>query len=1080
MKLKSIYFSLALFFIATGSIFAQKADWENQGVIDRNKEQAHATFVSFSSYTDAVNNNVEKTKSISLDGIWKFNWVRKPSDRPKDFYNKDFDDSSWNDIKVPGNWELEGYGVPIYVNHPYEFADRRTPITELKYGPNPPQVPHDYNPIGSYRKNFTIPASWTNDEVFIYLGSVKSAFYIWVNGEKVGYSQGSKLPSEFNITKYIQPGKVNNVSLEVYRWSDASYLECQDFWRISGIERSVKVYAQPKTRIRDFEVVSILDNSYQNGVLGLDVSLKNHLDKSAKLVLDVALLDGDKEIFNNEQKLKIEKSAEAKVHISGNIVDVKKWSAEHPNLYTLVITLKDKRGNVLESTSSKIGFRSIEIKGGQFLINGVAVLLKGVNIQEHNPETGHVVDEELMMKDLELMKQFNINAVRLSHYPQPERWYELCDEYGIYIVDEANIESHGMGYGERSLAKDPSWEKEHVDRMVRMVQRDKNHPSVVIWSMGNEAGNGVNFYAGYKAIKENDATKRPVQYERVERWRGNLDFDWNSDIIVPQYPSPAGFEYMAQQRIDRPFIPSEYAHSMGNSTGNFQDYWDVIKKYPQLQGGFIWDWVDQGLWKTNENGDKFLAYGGDYGTNMPSDGNFLINGIITSDRKPQPALYEVKKAQQPIDFKAMNIWEGKARINVSNYFDFTNTNEYNFVAYIKADGKKVADIALPEISVEPHLGKSFTIEYRKSIEFKPNTEYFLFIEARTKEKTRLVPANHVIAVDQFRLPDYEVKEEEKALANSISFKKTSSETIISNKDVEVVFNNKKGIISSYKYKGTEYIENSNGLRPDFWRAVTDNDFGSAMEKKNINWKKSTLNNTVSSLKVKKVSKSVVEVDVTYNLAEVNTKLNTIYTISSDGKIHVANELFASETEKSDLPRFGMNMQLKSSFNNFTYFGRGPWENYRDRNVSSLVDLYSSKAKDQKFDYVRPQENGNKTNVRWAALTDDNGNGLLAISDNISGFSTTAMPYLTKDFDAREFYDYGPVHLESMHPYQVKERDLVRWNIDFMQRGVAGVDSWASKPLAKYMVYADKNIKYGFTLVPVTGANVDELIKISKK
>jgi len=1079
MKLRKIYLSIFAALVSTVGM-AQKADWENTAIIDINKEAAHSTFASYTNEKDAINKELSSIKSLSLDGTWKFNWVKKPADRPIDFFEKNFDDSSWNNIKVPGNWEVEGYGVPIYVNHPYEFADRRTPITELKDGPKPPQIPHDYNPVGSYRKNFSIPANWSDDEIFIYLGSVKSAFYIWVNGQKVGYSQGSKLPSEFNITKYIETGKENNVSLEVYRWSDASYLECQDFWRISGIERSVKVYAQPKTRIRDFEVVSILDKGYQNGVLNLNVDLKNHLDNSKKLILDVKLLDGEKSIFSDEQKLKIEKNSDLKANVNTTIVDVKKWSAEHPNLYTLVLTLKDKRGNVLESTSSRIGFRSVEIKGGQFLVNGVAVLLKGVNIQEHNPETGHVVNEELMMKDLELMKQFNINAVRLSHYPQPERWYELCDEYGIYIVDEANIESHGMGYGEKSLAKDPAWEKEHVDRMVRMVQRDKNHPSVIIWSMGNEAGNGVNFYAGYKAIKANDATNRPVQYERVEKWRGNLDFDWNSDIIVPQYPDPAGFEYMAQQRLDRPFIPSEYAHSMGNSTGNFQDYWDIIKKYPQLQGGFIWDWVDQGIWKTDKDGNRFLAYGGDFGENMPTDGNFLINGIITSDRKPQPALYEVKKAQQPIDFKVMNFWNGNARINVSNYFDFTNTNEYNFVAYITADGKKIADIKLPEINVKPHLGMPFTIEYSKLFTVNPNTEYFLTIEARTKEATRLVPADHVIAVDQFRLPEYEVAKEKANSVKSISFKKTSKETKISNSDVTVVFDNKSGIISSYQYKGLEFINESNGLRPDFWRAVTDNDFGSHMEQDNINWKKATLNNTVSSFKVKKISKSVVEVAVTYKLAEVNTKLETTYRISGDGKIHIANELFASKTEKSDLPRFGMNMQLKSTFNNFTYFGRGPWENYRDRKVSSLVGLYSSKAEDQKFDYVRPQENGNKTDVRWAALTDDNGNGLIAISDTISGFSTTAMPYLTEDFDARTLYDYKPVNLEDKHPYQIKKRDLVRWNIDFMQRGVAGVDSWYSKPLKKYMVYADKNIKYGFTLVPVTKANTDKLIELSKK
>lgn len=1057
----------------------EKPEWENIRIIDRNKEPGRTTFVSYSDARQALAQTPTGNR-LSLDGRWHFNLSRNPASRPAEFYLPSFDVSGWKTIPVPANWEMEGYDVPIYVNHPYEFADARTPITEFKNGPEPPGVPHEYNPVGSYRREFTVPADWKNKAVFIYLGSVKSAFYLWINGQQVGYSEGSKLPSEFNITRYLRFGKTNTIALEVYRWSDASYLECQDFWRLSGIERSVYLQAQPNVRIRDFEVVSTLDDLYRDGHFELYVDLENHTEKAREVQVEYTIFDGGSVVSSSVKPASLNGKSGSVTAFLAELPGVKPWSSEFPNLYTLLINLKDNKGQVLESTTQAIGFRKVEIKRGLLLVNGVPITLKGVNMQEHNPNTGHVVDEEIMMKDIRLMKLFNINAVRLSHYPQPERWYELCDQYGLYVVDEANIESHGLYYGEKSLAKKPEWEQMHVDRMVRMVQRDKNHPSVIIWSMGNEAGNGVNFYAGYRAIKAADRSKRPVQYERVEVGsRFALEFDWNSDIIVPQYPDPRTFEWFGERVLDRPFIPSEYCHSMGNSTGNFQDYWDVINKYPQLQGGFIWDWVDQGIWKTDEKGNRFYAYGGDYGVNMPSDGNFLINGIVFADRTPEPSLYEVKKAHEWVKFKPLTLRPEKMRILVENLYDFTNLRDVEITAYIKSDGQVVRKLDVQPLEVEPHLSKVVQLD-ASGLDVKPATEYFLHLEARTKKASGVVPAGHVVACEQIRLPWYQAAAPVVAEAEKLVQQQTGQKLTLRNSVMQVVFDTQTGILSSYSYKGTEYLEK--GPQPDFWRAVTDNDFGNAMPKNNINWKKVTLQQKLKSFDAKALDAATWQLTAVWDLPEAGTSFSTVYTVNGNGKIHLKNRLEASATEKSDIPRVGMVLCLKSGFENMSWFGRGPWENYVDRNVSAFVDLYQSKVDDQMVPYVRPQENGNKTDVRWVALSNANGQGLMAISDaREKGFETTAMPYLTADFDARTGIDYGPVHQEQKHPTDVKKQNLVRWNIDYFQRGLGSVDSWYSKPLAKYMLLPDKAYEYGFTFVPFDQVTAPaQLVELSKQ
>lgn len=1062
--------------------FAQ-TDWENPEVFEHNKEAGRVIFYSYGSEENALLQKPEASDNyLSLDGKWKFHLSKNPESRPKDFYKDDYDITAWDLIRVPGNWEMQGYDVPIYVNIPYEFADKRTPITELKDGPEPPRVPKDYNPVGSYKHQFMLPENWGNRQVFIHFGSVKSAFYLWINGQMVGYSEGSKLPSEFNITPYINVGQNNTLAVEVYRWSDASYLECQDFWRMSGIHRSVFLYSQPNIRISDYEVVSSLDGSYTNGVFKLFVEIKNHLEKTSNVNVEYTIFEGQKLVSSQNTSIKINGNQTLEHFFETNIPNVKQWSAEKPNLYTLLISFKDKKGNIIESTASQIGFRKVEIKNGLLLVNGMPITLKGTNIHEHNPETGQYITEAVMLKDIQLMKQNNFNAVRLSHYPFPQRWYELCDQHGLYVVDEANIESHGMHYGERSLAKFPEWGKAHLDRMLRMQERDKNHPSVIIWSMGNEAGNGINFYEGYEAMKANDRSQRPVQYERVEIGsRFAMQFDWNSDIIVPQYPEPETLEFFGQMKLDRPFIPSEYAHNMGNSTGNFQEYWEEINKYPQLQGGFIWDWVDQGLLATDSFGKPFYAYGGHFGKGMPSDGNFLFNGILFPDRTIKPAMHEVKKAQEPIRFRLLSVYKQIARVQVENLYDFTSLDEFEFIAYVKADGKILQSLKVENIKAIPQTGQTIELDL-SGISIMPDTEYFLFIEARTMANTIMVPASHLVANHQFILPWHEDAPIERIQFTSPEMIETDKSITFKNDTFELVIDKTTGFITSYIFNKTSFLKEGTAIRPDFWRAVTDNDFGNGMPTENINWKKASKNIKLIGLKTTKENNGKWKTEASWLLPEVNTTFISSYFISGDGSIQIYNTLKATTTEKSDIPRIGMVLCMNSEFENFSWFGRGPWENYCDRKSSAFVDVYQSNVTEQMVPYIRPQENGNKTDVRWAALTNNDGAGLMAVCYHIDkeGFETTAMPYLSQDFDAREYYDYGPINKELKIINHVKKRDFIRWNIDYGQRGLGGVDSWYSLPLDKYRLKYNQDYQYGFYLIPVNAKNIQELIDLGKR
>lgn len=1112
MRIKTLiisFLSFAIFSQMAQAQFQNGIDeiWEyieNEQVIAENKEAAHASFTSFTTVVNSINKKATAAKFYqTLDGTWKFNWVRAPKDRPLTFMNPEENVTDWDDIKVPANWEVEGFGIPIYENHQYEFSDFNAPVSdEMKfvdriYPANPGQVPHDYNPVGSYRRDFELGEDWNGNQIFLHIGAMKSGGFLWINGEYVGYSQGSKLPAEFDVTDFVKTGK-NTVALQIYRWTDGSYLECQDFWRISGIERSVYLYAQPKTRIQDFEVVSTLDGAYLDGVFELAVDLKNHSSKSQKLKLAYSIIDEEgNKIKEGLEEVTIGAAGKANTNFSTTIKAVKQWSAEYPNLYSLQIDLQDKKGNTIEATSRKIGFRSIEIKKGLLLVNGVRVTLKGVNTQENDPETGHVMSEELIMKDIRLWKENNINAVRLSHYPRGRRFYELCDEYGLYAVDEANIESHGMYYGKYSLAKKAEWENAHVDRMTRMVARDKNHASVIIWSMGNEAGNGVNFYAGYNAMKAMDKSKRPVQYERPYKDNdGSLfDMDWNTDIIVPQYPSPARFEQVGQTQTDRPYIPSEYAHAMGNSTGNFQDYWDIIEKYDNLQGGFIWDWVDQSIWDTDENGERFYAYGGDYGEGMPSDNSFLNNGIVFPDRKAQPALFEVKKAHEYINFKSQGInRQNELRVLVENLYDFTDLDEFNFSAEVKADGEVVKMIPIEDMSVEMHTSKLIRLPL-DGIEFSPNTEYFVEINAVTKTASNILPKGFEVAHEQIALEDkFKAEKVDADNGADLAIVEDANSLIVSNESVTVLFNKDKGQIFSYQFKGNELLKESNGPKPNFWRPPTDNDLGSRMQSRNIEWKKASLFFTVKGIEAIQKSSNEVTVIVNFSLPGVEADMITYYTINGNGVIHIKNQL-GPTAYRGDLPRFGMRMQLPKGYDQFIYNGRGPWENYQDRKASAFIDLYESTVAEQYVPYVRPQENGNRTDVRWAALQNNAGSGLMIVSENgKDGLGISALHMPNEDFDLTNGLDYGgekaieaEFQLEgatkvnpSKHINDIKEQDLVQLNIDMLQRGVAGDNSWGARPQQKYQIKGIEGLSYGFYLIPFADLDKAGLTKMSKK
>lgn len=1026
-------------------------DWENPAMFNQNKEKPRTFFIPFRTVEEAL--TLEKNQSVyykNLNGMWKFNWVRKPADRPMGFYNPGYDVSGWDEIPVPSNWEIEGYGIPIYVNHQYEFADYKAPVSEeMKfidniYPANPGDVPDDYNPVGSYRRTFTVPDSWNGRQVFIQFGAVKSAFYLWINGQKVGYSQGSKTPAEWDITNYLQEGE-NVLAAEVFRWSDGSYLECQDFWRISGIEREVFLYSTPKVRIRDFFAKTDLDAEYENATLNLEVDLKNYTNRlrSGNYKVAFQLYNENQELVTEEsQEAKINRKEELRVNFSKEIINPKKWTAETPNLYTLVIILKNEAEKTVETVSHRIGFRQIELINTLFCVNGVPVLIKGVNRHEHNQYTGHLISEEQMIQEIQLMKQHNINAVRNSHYPAHERFYELCDEYGLYITDEANIESHGMYYGDHSLAKKPEWTAAHIDRMMRMVERTKNHPSVVVWSMGNEAGDGVVFTAGYKAIKERDPS-RPIHYERA------IMGD-NTDIFCPQYPGVQTLEKYASKRQPKTMIASEYSHAMGNSNGNLVDLWEVIYRdgNDQLQGGYIWDWIDQALVKTDENGTEFWAYGGDYGEGMPSDYNFVCNGIISADYTPHPAINEVKYAYQYVRFE-----EVQNGYKIYNFHDFIDLSDYEISWAVSGNGEKLFSGVLENFNIGPHSNKIITPPF-PNFSPKPGVEYFIDFSVKLKKDKPFRPAGFEVAHDQFKLEMFLPEQSEKPEYDPLQLTETGYILQVTGINFKIQLDKKAGTLTSYEINGMELLQK--GPRVNFWRPPNDNDKGSNMIGRLGIWREVTNEAVPTSVESSQPDPAKVVIAAHFNHEKVNSKQTVTYTIFGDGTIHVNTQLKTGENELPDLPRFGLKWELPVNFDNLKYFGRGPHENYIDRNRSAFVGNYSGKVANQYFKYVRPQENGYKTEVRWFELRNENGVGIRVSGQLLVGFSALHNPI--EDFDMIDGDDYR-------HTSDIVKKEGVFVNCDLKMMGVAGDNSWSARPYRKYSVPA-QDYGFSFTIQPV--------------
>lgn len=1075
--------------------------WKDIQTVSVNREAPRSAFMTYADREQAATMKYEQSPYYQLlNGTWKFYYVDSYKQLPEDITSTTSLDG-WKDIQVPGNWEVQGFGTAIYTNHGYEFQPRN---------PQPPALP-EQNPVGVYRREITVPADWDGRDIYLHIAGAKSGCYVYVNGKEVGYNEDSKNPAEYLINDYLQPGK-NVLTLKIFRWSTGSYLECQDFWRMSGIERDVFLYSQPKASVNDFRITSTLDDTYKNGIFRLAIDLKNHQTNTANLAVSYTLVDKDgKTVSESEQTVSVPSDKLSTVNFQQQLPDVQTWTSEAPNLYKLFMTVKEN-GKVTEVIPYHVGFRRIEIKeidqkagnGKNYvvlLVNGQPIKLRGVNIHEHNPETGHYVPEELMRKDFELMKRHNINTVRLCHYPQDRRFYELCDEYGLYVYDEANIESHGMYYDLRkggTLGNNPEWLKPHMYRTINMFERNKNYPSVTFWSLGNEAGNGYNFYQTYLWVKEadKDIMNRPVNYERAQ-------WEWNSDMYVPQYPSAGWLEQIGQRGSDRPVAPSEYAHAMGNSTGSLWDQWKAIYKYPNLQGGYIWDWVDQGILTHDENGRPFWAYGGDFGTNMPSDGNFCCNGIVSPDRTLHPAMNEVKYAHQYVGFEPVDL--SKGIFKVQNRYYFTNLKKYMITYQVKANDKVIRNGKV-SLDIAPQESQELTVNVN-GLEPKVGTEYFVNFSVTTVEPEPLVPIGYELAHEQFRLPIEPVACTFATDGPALKCSTDGNLLKVSSSRLNFVFDKESGIVTSYKVKGTEYFDKGFGIQPNFWRAPNDNDYGSQEPKRLQIWKQSSKDFRVVEATLDMDGKDAV-LKATYLLAAGNLYIAT-YRIHPSGVVKAdytftSTEMEANKTELSEatlmatftpgndalrkessklvVPRIGIRFRLPVHMNQVTYFGRGPEENYIDRNNGTLVDLYKNTADNMYFPYVRPQENGHHTDTRWLSLG-KKGKGLTIYADNTIGFN--ALRNSVEDFDGEEAthrdYQWNNRDAEELkhdvataknikprqtHINDITPRDFVEVCVDMKQMGVGGYDSWGAIPDPQYLLPANKEYQWGFTIVPM--------------
>jgi len=1058
------YLTFFLFTVILLPVAAQQRDWENEKVFEINREPAHATAIPFENEQQAVT-GIDSNSSLykSLNGLWKFNWVKTPNERPKDFYKKGFNDTKWADLKVPGTWEVNGYGTPIYTNITYPFkVDPPKIMQEVDATWTKSKEP---NPVGSYRRRIEIPANWGDKQIFLNFDGVQSAFYVWINGEKVGYSEGSMTGASFDITAFVETGKSNLVAIEVYKWSDGSYLEDQDMFRLAGIHRSVYLYATPKLHIKDFFLKADLSDDFTTATFKTDAWLKNY-GKAGDAVgsLTVKLLDtAGKEIALSapmeeklNRKLNIgnifgKKEEEDHHQLQATVQQPELWSAETPYLYTAIITLKDKDDQITEVFSTKFGFRKIEIKESRLYVNGKAVLLKGVNRHETHPVYGKAVPYESMLEDIMLMKQNNINTVRTSHYPNDPQWYHLCDSYGLYVIDEADLETHGA---DAHLGNSESWRPAYLARHERMVQRDKNHPSIIIWSLGNESWGHENFKAARQLIQSID-TSRPIHFE---------SYNEVADIESTMYPSVASLLKSGQTNSEKPFLMCEYGHAMGNAIGNLQEYWDVIENHPRLIGGCIWEWVDHGLQRPipgSTSGETYFAYGGDFG-DKPNDGNFCMDGILTPDRKPTAKLEEVKKVYQYIGLKPANLLQGT--LSIRNKYAFLNLNNFHLEWVLTEDGKEIQQGVLPSLDVKAGDSTLLNIPLQQPM-LTPGASYYLQVNVKSTRDEAWAPKGLIVATEQFKIPyptpnAISYLDTVSTLPDIIVLQKEDEVTLIG-PDFHVGFNRNLGTISSLAYKNNQLIDGpANGPQLNIYRANLDNDrdkdWGEA-----IAWEAEgydSLNYAVNDFNINQTNRKSVQITsslVASTKSGYKINMNIIYTVYGNGVIHVSSYI---NPDKNGLPlaRIGFSMALAAENNQVEWLGRGPHENYADRKQSAAIGLYKNTVENMQPIYMRPQSMGNRENTKWVKITNSTNAGVIVTADDEMGFS--ALHYTERDLR------------KAKHPFELTERPETILYIDYAQRGI-GNGSCGPIVLPAYQVNAEP-VNFSFSILPYSTTDGD--------
>lgn len=1006
--------------------------WTTPNVNAVNRAPMHTSYFAYESAAKADRGHKESSANFkSLDGKWRFKWVRNRTERPTDFMKPDYDVSGWDLINVPGMWELQGYGDPVYVNPGYPWLGNFTS--------NPPLVPDKENHIGSYRRKVMIPASWKGKDIIAHFGSATSNLNLWVNGKHVGYGEDSKLASEFDITAYVKPGQENDIALQIDRWCDGTYFEDQDFFRFAGMARENYMYARQKNRVEDLRVRGDLTNNYTDGRLTVQAKVKGTGD------LTLTLKDAAGKIVATD----VVKKAKGDVTRTFDLTNPAKWTAETPNLYTLDATFTN--GKETEVIPVNVGFRSVEIKGDQLLVNGKAVLIKGVNRHELDPDGGYVVSRDRMEQDVKLIKSLNFNAVRTCHYPDDPYFYDLCDRYGLYVTAEANIESHGMGYDEKSLAKDPKFEWPHLERNKRNLECNYNHPSVIVWSLGNEAGYGVNFEKAYDMMKALDPS-RPIHYERAER-------TGKSDIYCPMYAGLKHSEDFAKDSTDmRPMIQCEYAHAMGNSEGGFKEYWDLFRKYPKLQGGYIWDFVDQSIRWKNKDGKEIYAYGGDWNNYDPSDYNFCDNGVVSPDRKPNPHAWEIKRIQQSIHTKLT----APGKVEIFNEYFFRPLDNEMMEWTLLCDGQPVRTGVVNIPAVAPQATAEVAVPYG---EIGNQGEWLLNVRYLTREEADMIPAGHVAAEEQLVLRPFEAP---KACSCKHSYPEMTvadgrKVLTLENADMSVSFDKETGFICRYVVKGTEMIIDGTQIKPNFWRAPTDNDFGAGLQNKFRAWRNPKME--LKSLD-KEYADGACKVVAKYEMPGVHADMVMTYTVDGTGRIKVSEAMTmrpdAKKAKVSHLFRYGMVMDMPKSMEYVEFYGRGPEENYVDRKTSANLGIYDIKVTDMPYGYIRPQETGTRGDLRWYVVANSAGNGLCITASE--PFYASALHYKVSTLDE------GTKKV-NRHWGDLEEDDVTQVCFDARQYGLGCQTSWGTLPWEEYRLPA-ADYTFDYTLTPVKGFLID--------